>query len=134
MRELDGWRLIVRDEREMVKAVRRYQRTMRLLNQAPTWTNFTQTVVFPQAQANLDATMLRKFRAWWQIVEMCGDERYERAREDLKYAWTFLLGEVARKNHGRSLPIDWKPFGMTQERAGLLRDTVKSLYQDLTLS
>lgn len=131
--KLNGWRIIVRHEEELVKHVRLLQNTFRLTGIIPTWSNFLTTRYYKEMSGLLDADMVRKFRAWWNLMVECGDCTRSPGREEFAYCRMVLLAEAMMRRYAKHVANNPERFGVDAERAGILRDHVKSNYEALTL-
>lgn len=130
-RKTEGWRAIVRSETETVKAVRLAHATFRLAGVIPTWTSYMLTQHYGEMRRHLDPDMVRKVRAWWELMFECGDTAREPGSREFAYCRTFLLCEALRRRHGRFPACDARKFVLSEERAGVLRDAVLARYEDL---
>ena len=133
MRRLDGWRQIVRDEREMVRVIKINQSTMRGCGVIPTWENFSATNYARDVKSLLDGRMMRKFRSWWILLYECGDVDRGPGKSALGFAWAFLVSEIMARKHGKFRVINPTNFGLAESRGEALKERVLMMYGDLTL-
>ena len=133
MNEMDGWREVIRHEEKLVGQIRMLQRTFRIARTIPTWTNFLLTSYYRHMTHLLDPNMIRKFRAWWELLLECGDTERPEGRCEFAFCRLFLLQTVLMRRHNKPLRCDAQRMGISEERAGQLREAVLSRYETLTL-
>lgn len=125
-----GWRTIVMDERELVASCKLYQDTFRLDGYIPTWDLFMQTRIFHQMSRCLDANMLAKYRAWWNLLLECYHPK--QAIERLGFAWTYLLAQVMHHKHGQIIQVNVGAWGLEEEQVAGIKAFIQANMQALT--
>ncbi len=126
--EKDGWRKLVRNEEAIMVHVAMLQRTIALTNVEATWLTFMQLPYYQHMVQMLgDGAMVRKVKAWWNLVLVCADSM------ELAYARMVLLLEVRRRKYEKTDTANPAKFGVSLERAGQLTEQVRRTYHDLVL-
>jgi hypothetical protein len=127
-----NWASVIRDNRLLVNVIRMCQRTMRGRGVIPTWFNFTTTEYYHKLAADTDASMRRKFRAWWNLIFHCGDIDRQKDKRRFVYAW-FLVVNHSLMTNGKAFADPSAKMGLTESNAALIRDHVLTNYSDLAL-
>jgi hypothetical protein len=129
---VSGWRSVLADDLKTIQQVRILQRTLRGSGIPANWENFALTFYWQEAKTILEPREQKKFQAFWEVLFECGDQDREHNRGALGYALGILVAHQMAK-HGTARPEPGpEQFGVEPEKAGRIRDLVKSRYEDLT--
>lgn len=132
MSEMDRWRTIVSNDRELVAHVRTNHRTMRLAKVLPLWSNFIMTTYFGVMRQHLSPTQIRKYKAWWEMILDITEHRKDDSAA-FRYAYSVLLAEKMRRAGGPRQTLRPEKFGLSEGRAAFAAEAVLTRFENLTL-
>lgn len=127
----DGWRMIARDEREMLRLIRINQNTMRLAGVIPTWANFCSTVYWFDARKHLVDGMEQKIRAWWNLALEAYSPKDEVTHQRMAFAWMFIVFSELHLKHGRPMQRPELPPLVPEAKAKELENYILTHYSVL---
>jgi hypothetical protein len=133
MGEQDRFRAIVRDLRELVSHIRINQDTMRLAMVLPTWSNFVQTSYYRHMSSCLTSDMIRKYRAWWELVLEATEHRKD-DRAAFGFALAVFAAERVNRGGGPVQVVRGERFGLSPEREAAMREAVLTRFESLAAS
>lgn len=127
--EQERFRAVIRDDSQLIGHIVTNQNTLLLAKLIPSWNMFTQLEYYWNMRRCVgDETMMRKYRAWWDLIS-----ELSRCRNATAYAVACLALERLRRK-GKTLPdIFSQPFAIDPVRAAKVRELVRTGYEGLTL-
>ena len=121
---------VIRNESELILAIKAMQNSLRLIGVIPTFYNFKHCEGWPTIAQQLAGSEMRKFEAWWNlIVEL------QRGKEDqttLMLAVAYLVKERQRRSYSKEIAVNPIAFGITDEQhSQQVREHVLRYYEAL---
>ena len=110
----------------LIPWIRLQMRTLRLLKIDPTWSNYVATPEGWMVEKETDAATIDKIAAWWELVYNVA--RDDKDRNSVVLACLYVLNEKQRRGGGKEFPVNCKRWGVSEDRARVVLDTVKRLF------
>jgi hypothetical protein len=126
-----NWAKVIANESHLLPFITVQQRTMRAAKLIPTFELYSQTEVFwRMRKAGVDGALLRKFRAWWELLFEV--QRYPDDEATIKLALAYVVQEHLQQGYGKNMPVDPAQFGIVGlDHVAKVQIAVKSRIKDL---
>ena len=126
-----NWSAVVGNEVLLIKSIRRFQNTLRLLKVIPIWYAFQQSEGWFKIKRKTEAKEQRKFEAYWNLVLEFWPER-DADGKAMQFALCVVIQKKREKEYAKFEPVSPDKFGIDKENEIKIRDFVSSNYEALT--